>query len=513
MANKKAQSSKQENDKSTKLEDYKRDKKTLTPPLASLPNAMLTSWTNDRMPDMLWAVLIRQYHPGTRGYAIFRDVLGWLQKNKSKEEIGGVTHTDISSYSKQLRQSFISYIVKQAGTDALKPILLFKDIPAYGDWKKALESVELDAEESYSQLASSMSDVMFHQTQEATDARWVRLMGSIIGGKLHMPMEMIEKIFEYPDKHDQRYVRPLIRSSEMTTSMSPGNVDDPHSAGGWPAAFWKQLQDETVCIPEVSNKEGDVKSRYKKEAQDKKYYNTTLPGIRESLLLHFMETSSTTGVDPKHEAVFGLALYALDVFIENVILTVGATSSGRVNTRIILESYVTLKYLAYKEKEGDLLWSTYRDYGSGQISLVDRKYKEEGYVTGVVDLQMVDHIANEDKWQEYVPINLGNWDASDLRTISMRVGEKELYDKYYPYTSGYIHANWGAVREASFQMCLNPLHRMHRIPKFGLPVLPNSTEDCRYLVNKIFDLVEDIYPSFKDRIEGVADKSKDENIN
>lgn len=123
-------------------------------------------------------------------------------------------------------------------------------------------------------------------------------------------------------------------------------------------------------------------------------------------------------------------------------------------------------------------------------------------VTEIVDAQAMGHIANEDKWQEYVPINLGNWDTSDLRTISTQVGEKELYDKYYPYTSGYIHANWGAVREASFQMCLNPLHRMHRIPRFGLPVLPNSTEDCRYLVNKIFELVDELYPSFKDRIEG-----------
>ena len=502
MTKKKVQSPKPDDDRSSKLEDYKRDKKTLTPPLASLPNIMLTSWTNDRMPDMLWAVLIRRHHPGERGYVIFRDVLGWLQKNKSKEEIGGVTHTDISIYSKQLRLAFIEYIVRQAGTDALKPILLFNELPSYDDWKKALEAVGLDAEEGYSELASSISDVMFHQTQEATDVRWVRLMGSIVCDKVHMPREMIEKIVEYPNKYDQRQVRPLIRSSEMTTSISPGDAENLPELDGWPVAFWKHLQSETVCIPEISNKEEDVKSRYKKEAQDKKYYNTILPAIREALLLHFMETSSTTGIDPKHEATFGLALYALDVFIENVILTVGGTSSGRVNTRIIFESYVTLKYLVNKEKEGGSLWGTYRDYGSGQVSLIERKYKEEGYVTEIVDAQAMGHIANEDKWQEYVPINLGNWDASDLRTISTQVGEKELYDKYYPYTSGYIHANWGAVREASFQMCLNPLHRMHRIPRFGLPVLPNSTEDCRYLVNKIFDLVDELYPSFKDRIEG-----------
>lgn len=501
---------KSKKDSSTPLSGYKKDKKVLTPPLATLPNMMLTSWTNDRMPDMLWAVLIRRRHPGKMGYAIFRDVLSWIQKNKRSYKINGITHTDIASYDGILRKRFINHIVRQAGTDALKPILLFKDMPAYDDWRDTLGGVDVDPEAAYRQLAESLADVMFHQTQEATDVRWVKLMGSIIAGKISMPGEMIDKFIEYPEKYDQRSVRPSIRSSEMATSMTNvmGGVA---VANEWPIVFWRRLQDETICMPEFSNQKEEMLGRYKSESDDKKHYNTILPRIRESLVFHSLSTSTTTGVDPRHESVFGLAIYALDVFIENVILTVGGTSSGRVNARIIFETYITLKYLIQKEQNGDNLWATYRDYGIGQFSLIDRKYKEEGFISNMVDPSTVDLIANEDKWQEYVSINLGNWDSSDLRTISIYVGEKGLYDKYYSYTSGFIHANWGAVREASMQRCLNPLHRAHRIPRFELPVLPSTNEDCRQLVNKVLEIVDRTYPSFTNRVGGDPSQSKRQN--
>lgn len=490
-------------DRSTPLSGYKQEKKILTPPLATMPNMVLSSWTNDRMPDMIWAVLIRYKHPGNIGYAILRSILVWLQQNKGDSAIEGATHTNIAAFNPVLRKKFITYIVEQAGTDALKSLILLKELPAYSVWKQALGKVAIDPENSYDFMACAVSDVMFHQTQEATDIRWVKLMGTIISGKLKMPAEMIEEYIEYPNKYDQKLVRPSIRSAEMTTEMSTSGIIKRE----WPEEFWKSMQVETVCIPEISTKEEYIVERYKKEVEDKKYFNETLPPIREALVYHALNTSTTTGIDSRHETVFGLALYASDIFIENVILKVGGTSSGRVNARIILEAYLTLKYLLVKEKNGELLWDAYRGYGSGQASLIERKYHDDNFESQMVDINKVRDIANEDKWQEYVPINLGNWDASDLRKISIAVDEKDLYDKYYPYTSSFIHAGWGAVREASMQSCLNPLHRMHRIPMFSLPVMLSVNEDCRQMLNKIFGLVNQTYPTFDFQIEKNSKKS------
>lgn len=478
---------------STPLSDYKQTKKILTPPMASIPNVVLQSWINDRLPDMLWAALIRHGHPGDSGYAIFRQILRWLADNSVEGEVAGVTHTDISNMADSLRTKFITEIVSIAGTDALRPLLLLPELPAYSDWKKALSSAESTPDKDWELMAESVQGVLWHQSQEATDVRWVKLMGMVLRGNINFfngVEDNLDELNSYPNKGDQRSVRPRIRSMEMMSNMTDVKPE-------WPEKFWDFVYSVTSCFPEIGWQETDIKKRYKDMSLDKKFYGQTLADIRQALMDHFMATSRSTKIDAKHESVFGLAIYALDTFIENCILETASTISGRATARIIFETYITLAHLSKKETDGDPAWDSYRDYGNGQMNLINRKYVDESLVSAMVDPEKIERLANEDKWSEYVPINLGNWDETDLRKISISLGIKELYDKYYPYTSGYIHANWGAVRESSFQTCYNPLHRLHRVPSYGLPILPGVNEDCLKLLNLIFELVDNAYPDFK----------------
>lgn len=492
----------QEN-KSTPLSGYKQSRKKLTPPMATIPNFSTCSWVNERLPEMLWAILIRDHHPGNTGYTILRDIMSWLAENKEDNELAGVTNTDISNLPIELRQGFIEHIVEVAGTDALRPLLLLETLPAYDIWKKAIGDIENNPEETWSQLVDAVGLVFFHQSQEATDVRWIKLMGTILAGKIRFPNSMKENIEDfnhYPNKGDQRSVRPSIRSMEMMDNLQ----DDKYT---WASEFWDFVYENTLCIPEVNeHNKNEVFQKYEDVGKDKKYYASTTKDIWQKLIDHFYETLSTTTVDARHEAVFGLALYALNSFIQNNILLGASTPTGRVTARMIFETYITLSYLTKKENDGEALWETYREYGVGQISLVERKYADEDYKSAMVDPKIMDKIANEDKWSEFVPINLGNWDDSNLRKICKEVGEKEMYDKYYTYTSGYIHANWGAIRESTFQTCFNSLHRLHRIPSYGLPILSNVNEDCREMLNKIFGLVGQLYPNFDQQINKPSQK-------
>lgn len=481
---------------STPLHKYKQSKKILTPPLATLPNMVFSSWINDRLPEMLWAILIRHQHPGRNGYAIFRSIMIWLGDNKGKLDVAGVCHTDISNMPTEFRKRFIEKIVLDAGTNALKPLLLLKSLPAYEDWKKALEGSEIDPEKGWGQVADAVEKVLWHQSQEATDVRWVKLVGTILTGKINFfngMKDRVEEIQKYPDLGDQGAVRASIRSMEMM-----GNMDG--TTTEWPEEFWRFSYENTLCFPEYVLNEDRYKLSFEEVAKDKAFYAKRLETIRHKLLDHFMKTAVNTKIDTRHESVFGLAIYALDTYIETSILETSGTVSGRATARIILESYLTLAYLTHKENTGNPGWDIYHDYGSGQLNLIVRKYTDESYESGMVDLKLIDRLANEDKWTEYVPINVGNWDGSDLRKISILINKKELYDKYYPYTSGFLHGGWGSVRESSFQQCFNPLHRRHRIPSYTLPVLPNVTEDCRQILNLIFKLVHSSYPGFTDTL-------------
>lgn len=84
------------------------------------------------------------------------------------------------------------------------------------------------------------------------------------------------------------------------------------------------------------------------------------------------------------------------------------------------------------------------------LSTVNRE-RENDFHTSTVYTPLIELIANDEKSVEFTPINLGNWDNLNLRKMSEEVDEKQLYDKYYDYVSGFTHANWGAIREPSMQ--------------------------------------------------------------
>ncbi|HEX74026.1 MAG TPA: hypothetical protein G4N93_02630 [Dehalococcoidia bacterium] len=137
------------------------------------------------------------------------------------------------------------------------------------------------------------------------------------------------------------------------------------------------------------------------------------------------------------------------------------------------------------------------------------KLKELGEEISSIEIDDIDRLANEDKWIEFTSINLGHWASVDLRKISDDVGLKELYDKYYVYTSGYMHSNWGAVRESVYQKCVNPLHRYHRIPTYDLPLMPSVTSDARNITNGILECLSEAYPKLDCRLTQ-SDKKEQE---
>jgi len=166
--------------------------------------------------------------------------------------------------------------------------------------------------------------------------------------------------------------------------------------------------------------------------------------------------------------------------------------------RCVLECYVTLAYLI---KRGDqTLWQSYRVYGAGQAKLSFLKFTQNEELPTYVSVQTLELLANEDRWQEYLKIDLGHWDKSNLRQMSEVAGVKSEYDVFYSWPSAYAHGQWGAVRDSVLATCLNPLHRLHRIPRTSARTLDDVVPDVCLLVDKILDLVDFVYPSFVMRV-------------
>lgn len=323
-----------------------------------------------------------------------------------------------------------------------------------------------------------------------------------------MPRELGEEILHYPHQGDQRSVRPLIRASEGSlgfTSVKPIPIDldsrksmpnEPPEIekSQWPAQFWEQCFQDTGCW--------ELEMGISEERSEK---TTNLARIKEVyaiLVRHSLETTRTTAVDAKHDATFGFAFYTL-ALLEELLRPGNRYSIGGRNTlRTLAECYITFAYLLHVDDETS--WMTYRNYGAGQAKLSLLKFEEADDAPPSVDMRVLDQLANEDAWQEFVSIDLGHWQKLNLRKMSEAAGVKEDYDKYYPWPSHYAHGHWGAVRDTVYATCGNPLHRLHRVARDLPRQLPSVLPDACELVDKILDLVDGAYPRFQARVTVVA---------
>ena len=258
-----------------------------------------------------------------------------------------------------------------------------------------------------------------------------------------------------------------------------------------PRSIWEEFFIKTGCIP--ADRGEDQQMRNREELTQE------LEDIATELTKHFMENIKNTNIDARMDASFGLVMYAISVPFELANLPSHLLPSGRSLLRTIVEVFVTLSFL--RSKDDQTIWLQYRNYGNGQTALAFLKTIDLEEAPDFIDMKRLEILANEDAWFESKDINIGAWADKNLRAMAQEAGVKDVYDQYYDWTSGFVHGHWGAVRDSVFTTCLNPLHRLHRIPR-SLQPMPSVLADCckLKLSNRLLDELNTLYPSFKPRI-------------
>lgn len=210
---------------------------------------------------------------------------------------------------------FVEAAVGEDGT-IFEVLLHFDDLPGKERW----HAIASKASDSFDLLKRAVAITLWHQTQEATDCRWMKVLAALLSRSLMLPSEqLLREILEYPNFNDQRKVRPLIRSTEGgVLGMTP-------PSSHWPERFWRQAFELT--------------------REDHVRYSAAVPAnvailtvdqsrrVREALRLHSEATTNDTDIDARHEAVFGFAHYALTLLNEALSLQNASSVSGRLILR------------------------------------------------------------------------------------------------------------------------------------------------------------------------------------
>jgi len=453
--------------------------KELVPPFAKMEKIVPTSWTNDRLPEMVWAALIRIFLDQDHALGLFRRYLNFIGKHEKASSLYNATLTGFSKLDETLREEVIRFLTQPPeAAQALATLRLFKTLPARSTWDKFLPQIAPDPE----LLMEAVGATLWHQSQEATDCRWTKVMAQVVAGKFHVPGEIVTQWLGYPNEGDQRSVRPSIRAAEMAENpLEPRDLT-------WPKAFWQEAWENTPCLELAPARSIVLPDTI-----------VTRPRIQKAVELlgsHWNQTHSTTAVDAKHDGVFGMSFYALRILEEMLGIGVESSVLGRLGLRTILEVHINLRVLL--GNDDDALWQKWRTYGAAQAKLNALKFDETVDPPRYIDVESIERIAGEDLWEEFLKINLASWSGTDLRRMSEQSGLKGTYDKFYSWTSGYAHGMWGPIRESCYQTCGNPLHRLHRYPSRN--VLQDTLDDAAELVDEILGDLDKAYPEFPHRL-------------
>lgn len=445
-----------------------------------------SSWMNDRLPEMLWAALIVTSFDRDSALAYFRYLLNFICSHKRKEELHDVTLTGIANLDENLRSELIGVMTEPREISrTLTTMLVFDALPAREVWGKHLPAIKPDV----SHLMVSVGDLLWHKSQEATDCRWMRVMATMMAGKFRVnsELDLLDDLLKYPKVPDEGKAQADIRAAEGALDGLEGERSKPRDLT-WPKNFWRESWVRTPCIM--------LKQEYRQPPFDKTVTRQLISDTRKRLESHWGETHSTTKINPKHDAVFGMALYCLRILEEMLSIGIGTSVLGRLGLRTIAEVRINLSYLLANDTPE--LWKKWREFGAGQAKLNALKFDDSVEPPRYIDTESIEQIASEDIWEEYLTVNLAGWSGLDLRKMSEKSGLKDIYDQHYSWTSGYSHGMWGAVRESCYQTCANPLHRLHRYPE--RLALQDTVDDAAQLVDEVLEHLDQAYPGFEYRL-------------
>jgi len=478
----------------TNLSGHSPDGKRLHPPFAKLKGMKLTSWKDLSMPEILWAVVVRGNTSRESSLDFFRYVAKFVQQNP---EYADLRLTEIAKLEPDQRKKLVQHMAAWSDEipGLLQSLLIFPNLPGRAEWLDVLGEVT-NFDKAASDLATGVKEVLWHQSEHASDCRWVAFVCFIQSGKMKFSSaiadikETLRAIDEYPNYGDVAHAQSFVRASDMRLGMEDTDLT-------WVNHFWDECYQRTSCIPEFT----EYTFPYTQEEWDRRHthYAKETARVRKSLTSHWFDTTKTSAVDTRHETAFGIVLHSQSLLDEISIMRLNFSIGGRLALRAIIEAYITLAYLMTKDDQST--WNAYREYGTGQAKLIHLKLNELGSHPKSIDRKAIAAIANEDRWQEFTSINVGHWDDSNLRKNAEDAGLKDVYDQYYNWSSGYIHGSWAALRETVYQKCYNPLHHLHRIPNFGLPILTDVMEDAVEICNKTLDILNNAYPTYADRVQ------------
>lgn len=467
------------------ISDHKKKKGALVTPLnaASGDKLVLSSWAKERMPEYLWLGLILLHYGRTTGLEKAGNIL--FEISKKFDSLSQPRMSKFFNLAEDEQKSLYEIICGHVEKEVLAPLTVLYPNRLYPTFNEYFFISHLLVEERISIISEAVKLFSPHQSDEATDLRFLALSLMIFGGKLHVMQGMesvITTLKEYPhtdhENEKMRMYRPTIRSTEGAMNFDENNID-------FSSRFWKDFGMMTPCNP--------IRIEFPENTTNYEEFTDDCRKVTEYVFYSNKEKSLT---EDKFDVIIGSVNYALKIFTEICENSLGNSILGRHGIRTIIEVYIMLKYLLKREMTQPKIWEEYKLYGVSKYKLILLKARESNSIdmTSHFSLPIAEALVNEIRWEEFIDVDLNYFDKQGIRDKSIDVGEKELYDLFYDYDSNFSHGLWGAIRESAMLYCNSADHQFHIVPDvYDNQNLPDTKSDGNKIMILLFTLLASLY--------------------
>lgn len=454
----------------------------------SIPNGKSVSWLEDAIPNYLWAILLAGNLPREDTLRLFRSVVNRAAVRHLTDS--SITMLELPNINPDDKLYIFEEILTNPTAKRILSALNFLEcLPDKIFWNMTYDI--LPENESIDILTKGVCNSLYHQSQQATDVRWLFLMYEIVARKnmtfTGKTSDLLQYFLEYPNKGDMHSVRPMIRSAEM--AFRADSFEGNEKIRQFNIEFWKECFHRTPCLipkPIIQNK------------IDVQELAIDATAIYLEVVNSFKLNNSD--FDAKREVVYGLIMYAFTVYLEIISYKNYFRIAGTSLLRILVEIYINLKYLTHRQDA--TLWGKFYKYGIGKCKQIFLKSieKQDNELPEYINVENLYNYASENGWIEMQDIDLGDWCKTSLRDRAIESDIKDFYDKHYDFLSTFSHGHWGALRQTVFTTCMNPLHKVHIVPRIAPTIGIESVHvEATKTMNLLLELLNQNYPPFKPR--------------
>ena len=462
------------------LADHKRNGKVFLPPfLAEMGKLTPVRWLDDILPEVVWIAFLFDTFPERRAVEVTLKCAQETNRIIAPEKARSFAfiseyHGIDADQAAKIREALSSEgVLDDLQSSLISLVSLYSESPLsilFDD--RARERYGVDLDSSLDMMKRVVRNCLDRRGRPAMLVQTTAVYVMMVVGKLCIhkgsALEKVEDILGYPDTEESRKIASIVRAT-MNCIKAEEKVGD------WCSYFWRHGYEISVCvfpkdappIPETS----DIGDKLKELLEMTHRYREELIGeVRDRWTRIRIDLSN-----PLKDEVLG-GLIARQARLATAIAinpTLWSVDIARILLRCMVDTHITLVWLATKGTEKD--FEQFVEYGLGQEKLLlehmNARLDELDPNSAILrkEIEGMRSWINSQLITDFLPVNVGSWTKKSVREMAEDTGSLAIYNLSYTPFSSVVHGMWNAIAKINLKFCINPLHRLHRVPSLEEP--------------------------------------------